>query len=172
MLQVRLAGTRLGQDEWGVWDTEKGDWIRDRHGLVEARTSQEAAQSLKEYIERVGMPLYRTIPKPEEIARGGKAYAERLAHFAGAPLEDLHRLQRMARRWEESMLWYIGDPLSHIRRDIASLSRRILGRPGAPPEVQGILDRMAQAPMEEVLRTRHQLAEIARSLGIRVREEW
>jgi len=170
MLQVRIVGEKLGQTHWGVWDTETGDWVRDKYGLVEARTSLQSAQELKEYIERVGVAIYKTIPKPEQVAKGRKSYTEMLADFVRVPAEDAKGLQRWATKWEEGMLRYIGDPLRPVRRDIESLSRRISGRPGAPwAEVQSILDQVTQAPLQDMMRLRTRLAEIARSLGIRVK---
>ena len=170
MLEVRIVGEKLGQTHWGVWDTEKGDWIRDKSGLVEARTSLQSAQELKEYIDRVGVAVYKTIPKPEQVAKGTKAYTEMLAEFAGAPVEALKGLQRSASKWEAGMLRYIGDPLRPVRLDIESLGRRISRRPGAPwAEVQSILDQVTQAPLQDMMRLRTRLAEIARLLGIRVK---
>jgi len=63
MFEVRVAGEKLGNILWGVWDTDKSDFVRDPYWFVETRTTKGAAQSLKEYLERSsaghGVPWYK-----------------------------------------------------------------------------------------------------------------
>jgi len=50
MLKVKLAGSKFGQQHWGLWDTSTRDFIRVS-GLVEVRLTREAAEQFKAELE-------------------------------------------------------------------------------------------------------------------------
>ena len=66
MFTVRLAGTRLGTDEWGVWDTEKNDFVRD-NGIVRAYTDIQYAE---DEADRLEAQRKREFRKPILLKRG------------------------------------------------------------------------------------------------------
>lgn len=121
-------------------------------------------------MERPDELILKTIPTPDQIAEGLRRYQKALAGMAGKPLEDLPGLQRWAERWADSMFTYAADPTLPIRREISSLIHRITGRePEALTGITHTLEEVLQMPRQDMIRLRTQLAEIARSLGIRVR---
>lgn len=53
--EVKLAGTRLGHEEWALWDKERSDYIRDPAGLVIViGDSRKYAEDAKEKFEILG----------------------------------------------------------------------------------------------------------------------
>ncbi|KKM01702.1 hypothetical protein LCGC14_1791780 [marine sediment metagenome] len=102
---------------------------------------------------------------PEErewVARGRRTFVARLAEV----------LNDSGAQWERGMLHYLEEPAGPIRRDIASLSRRILGRePTRALEMERVAQEISKAPVEAARKMRQDLAAVARSLGIEVRRE-
>lgn len=105
----------------------------------------------------------------EFVARGRRQFMEGLSQIFNVPIDGF---VRMGQQWEEGMLRYLEEPLRPIQRDVASLSRRILGRePARWLEMQRVADELSKAPIETARKIRHEVANLARLLGIEVRRE-